>query len=71
MAIRLIAIDIDGTLLDPKFQISEANLETLGRAHGQGIEIALVTGRRHTFALPVAKSLGFDVTLISSNGAVT
>jgi Cof subfamily protein (haloacid dehalogenase superfamily) len=71
VAIRLIAIDIDGTLLDPKFQVSEANLETLSRAHSQGIEIALVTGRRHTFALPVANSLRFDVTLISSNGAVT
>lgn len=71
MGIRLIAIDIDGTLLDPKFQISSANLETLSRAHSQGIEIALVTGRRHTFALPVADALHFDVTLISSNGAVT
>lgn len=71
MAIRLIAIDIDGTLLDPKFQVSAANLETLARAHTQGIEIALVTGRRHTFALPVANALHFDVTLISSNGAVT
>ncbi len=69
--IRLIAIDIDGTLLDPKFQISAANLETLSRAHSRGIEIALVTGRRHTFALPVADALGFPVTLISSNGAVT
>ena len=71
MAIRLIAIDIDGTLLDPKFQVSAANLETLTRAHSAGIEIALVTGRRHNFALPVANALGFDVTLISSNGAVT
>ena len=71
MSIRLIAIDIDGTLLDPKFQISAANLETLNRAHSSGIEIALVTGRRHNFALPVADALGFDVTLISSNGAVT
>lgn len=69
--IRLIAIDIDGTLLDPKFQISSANLETLSHAHSRGIEIALVTGRRHTFALPVAEALGFPVTLISSNGAVT
>jgi hypothetical protein len=71
VSIRLIAIDIDGTLLDPKFQISSANLETLTRAHATGIEIALVTGRRHNFALPVASALGFDVTLISSNGAVT
>ena len=69
--IRLIAIDIDGTLLDPHFQITKANLETLGRAHAEGIEIALVTGRRHSFALPVAETLGFPVTLVSSNGAVT
>ena len=71
MPIRLIAIDIDGTLLDPQFQISSANLHALTRAHSAGIEIALVTGRRHTFALPVAEALGFPVTLISSNGAVT
>jgi hypothetical protein len=31
----------------------------------------LVTGRRHTFALPIAQKLGFDLWLISSNGAVT
>ncbi|HEX6880724.1 MAG TPA: Cof-type HAD-IIB family hydrolase [Terriglobales bacterium] len=71
VAIRLIAIDIDGTLLDPKFQISAANLASLSRAHAEGVEIALVTGRRHNFALPVANALGFEVTLISSNGAVT
>lgn len=69
--VRLIAIDIDGTLLDPHFQITAANLDVLSRARNLGIEIALVTGRRHTFALPVAEALGFPVTLISSNGAVT
>ena len=68
---RLIAIDIDGTLLDPRFQVSEANLTALNRAHESGIEIVLATGRRHEFALPVAQSLGFPVTMISSNGAVT
>ena len=69
--IRLIAIDIDGTLLDPQFQISAANLSALQRAHREGAEIVLVTGRRHTFAMPVARMLGFDLWLISSNGAVT
>jgi Cof subfamily protein (haloacid dehalogenase superfamily) len=69
--VRLIAIDIDGTLLDSHFQVSERNLDTLRMAHSRGIEIALATGRRHTFALPVAQALGFEVTLISSNGAVT
>src|SRR5208337_5267712 len=70
-SIRLLATDIDGTLLNPQFQISEGDLAALGQAHAAGIEIVLVTGRRHTFALPIAKQLGFDLWLISSNGAVT
>ena len=71
LPVRLLAIDIDGTLLDPTFQITSANLAALQRAHQAGIEIVLVTGRRHTFALPVAEALGFEVALISSNGALT
>jgi hypothetical protein len=70
-SIRLIAIDIDGTLLDSNHLVSDANLAALRRAHERGVEIVLVTGRRHRFALPVARSLGFNVTLISSDGAVT
>jgi len=70
-SLRLIAIDIDGTLLNPEFEISETDLTTLRRAHAQGIEIILVTGRRHAFALPIAQQLGFDLWLISSNGAIT
>jgi len=70
-SIRLLATDIDGTLLNPQFQISEGDLEGLRRAHAAGIEIVLVTGRRHSFALPIARQLGFELWLISSNGAVT
>ena len=70
-SIRLLATDIDGTLLNPQFSISEGDLAALRRAHAAGIEIVLVTGRRHSFALPIAKQLGFDLWLISSNGAVT
>ena len=70
-SILLIAIDIDGTLLNPEFRISATDLATLRRAHAEGVEVILVTGRRHTFALPIAQQLGFDLWLISSNGAVT
>ena len=70
-SIRLLATDIDGTLLNPQFQISEGDMAALRRAHSAGIEIVLVTGRRHTFALPIAKQLGFDLWLISSNWALT
>ena len=71
--IRLLAVDIDGTLLDADFEIPAANLVALRRAHDSGIEIILVTGRRHAFALPIAEKLGFydKLWLISSNGAIT
>jgi Cof subfamily protein (haloacid dehalogenase superfamily) len=67
----LLAVDIDGTLLNPQFEISSANRSALLRAHQAGVEIVLATGRRHKFALPIAQQLGFDHWLISSNGAVT
>jgi Cof subfamily protein (haloacid dehalogenase superfamily) len=70
-SIRLLAVDIDGTLLNSQFQIADADIQALQRAYESGIEVILVTGRRHTFALPMAWQLGFDLWLISSNGAVT
>jgi Cof subfamily protein (haloacid dehalogenase superfamily) len=71
-SIRLLALDIDGTLLNSQFQISDANLSALQRARAAGIEVVLVTGRRHDFAMPIAMQLGLeDLWLISSNGAIT
>jgi len=69
--IRLLAVDIDGTLLNSEFRMSPADINALRYAHASGVEVILVTGRRHTFALPMANLLGFDLWLISSNGAVT
>ena len=71
LAVRLIAVDIDGTLIDSTLDIPPANLDALRRAHEAGVQIVLVTGRRHRFAMPVAEQLGFDFCLISSNGAIT
>jgi Cof subfamily protein (haloacid dehalogenase superfamily) len=64
-------VDIDGTLLNSEFRMSQADINALRYAHASGVEVILVTGRRHTFALPTANLLGFDLWLISSNGAVT
>ena len=71
LPIRLLAIDIDGTLLSSQFRISQTDIDALRYAHRSGVEVILVTGRRHTFALPYAQQLGFDLWLISSNGAIT
>ena len=69
-SIRLLALDIDGTLTDPNFQVPARNITALRAAHEAGIEIILATGRRHDYALPIARELGFPIWLISSNGAL-
>ena len=57
MGVRMIAMDIDGTLLDSRWQVSEENRRAIGDAVGRGIEVVLVTGRRFDFARPVAEQL--------------
>jgi Cof subfamily protein (haloacid dehalogenase superfamily) len=70
MAIRLIALDIDGTLLDSRWQVPEANRVAIAEAARRGIEVALVTGRRYDFAMPVAHKLDSPLTMIVNNGAL-
>src|SRR5882724_11788249 len=70
MPVRLIALDIDGTLLDSRWQLPEANRAAIAEAARRGIEVALVTGRRYDFAMPVAHQLDCALTLIVSNGAL-
>ena len=71
LPIRLLAIDLDGTLVNHEFKISPADLAAVRRVHEAGVEVVVATGRRHRFALPMSDQLGFDHWLISSNGAIT
>lgn len=68
--IRLLAIDIDGTLLDTRFQLSPANRDAVVAAHRRGTEVVLVTGRRFTFAQAIVAQFPIDLTVIASNGAL-
>ena len=70
MPIRFIALDIDGTLLDGASLLPEANRQAVEAAVGQGIEVALVTGRRFDFALPIAQQMACPLTMIVNNGAL-
>jgi len=70
MAIRLIALDIDGTLLNSRFSVSERNRAAIAEVTRRGIEVALVTGRRYDFALPVAQQIDSPLTMIVNNGAL-
>jgi len=68
--IRLIGIDVDGTLLDTRGQIPQANVDAIHDAVRAGIAVALVTGRSYPFVRPIAEPLPPAITLIVSNGAV-
>ena len=70
MPVRLIALDIDGTLLDSRWQLSPANRAAIAEASRRGIEVALVTGRRYDFAMPVAREIDSPLTMIVNNGAL-
>ena len=68
--IRLIALDVDGTLLDSQWRVPDANRDAIRRAAARGIEVALVTGRRFDFARPVIEAIDAPLTLIVSGGAL-
>jgi Cof subfamily protein (haloacid dehalogenase superfamily) len=70
MPVRFIALDIDGTLLDEHSQLPAANRDAVAEASARGIEIALVTGRRYDFAIPVAQQFPCPLTMIVNNGAL-
>lgn len=72
--VRLAAIDMDGTLLPSlSHAISERTGRSLVAAQKAGIAVAIATGRRLAYTLPLIDSLGLraDTPLITSNGAVT
>ena len=68
--IRLIALDIDGTLVDQHWQVPEANRHAIAAAGARGVEIVLVTGRRFDFTRAIVDQLDGPLTLIVNNGAL-
>jgi Cof subfamily protein (haloacid dehalogenase superfamily) len=74
--VRLVAIDVDGTLLPavgPEQQLTERTLQALRAAQQAGITVVIATGRRTAYTVPlfVNRGLRADLPLITSNGAVT
>ena len=68
--IRLLAVDIDGTLLDSRGRLPDAHHEALAAAAARGISVALVTGRSFHFTRHVVDRLLLPLTVIVNNGAV-
>jgi HAD superfamily hydrolase (TIGR01484 family) len=70
---RMIAVDMDGTLLGADGRVSARNLAAMKTAERAGVEVVVATGRRHCYAMRVLRELGLreENALISSNGTVT
>ena len=70
MSYRLLALDIDGTLLRSDKAVSPRTRRAVEDARAAGIRLVLVTGRRYPSARKVAEDLGGDVPLVLHNGAL-
>lgn len=68
--LRLLAVDLDGTLLTDDKRISEANLAALRAAMEQGIHVCLATGRAWPGARAYAECVGPDTPVVTNNGAM-
>lgn len=69
--IDLIALDLDGTLLDPDEHISPRNRQAIGRALAEGIRVVLVTGRGVDVPIRISDELGLNLPVICCHGALT
>ena len=68
--IKLLALDLDGTLLNSKGKIPEANLNAIRKAEELGVLVTIATGRRFRDARPVALEAKLNAPIISHNGAL-
>jgi Cof subfamily protein (haloacid dehalogenase superfamily) len=69
--IELIAIDLDGTLLNSKHQMSDRNAETIRKAIARGVKIVLITGKTHHSAKSLIEKLGITTPGIYNQGLIT
>jgi Cof subfamily protein (haloacid dehalogenase superfamily) len=67
---QILALDVDGTLLDPDGLLRPRTLAAVARAAKAGIRPVLCTGRRYRRARPIAQQLGLDFPLICNSGAI-
>ncbi|MBW2266939.1 MAG: HAD family hydrolase [Deltaproteobacteria bacterium] len=70
MSIELLALDIDGTLLDPYGALTDAARVAVGEARAAGLEIVLCTGRRYRTALPLLRELALEGMVVVNNGVL-
>lgn len=67
---RLLAVDLDGTLLDTSRRVSDDDLRAVAAAADAGVFVAIVTGRRVPALLPYVAGLPVDPLIVANSGAI-
>lgn len=70
MAIKLVAVDMDDTLLDGTLKVSPRTCDAINKAHEQGVLVTICTGRMFSSALPFAQKLNMKAPIITYNGGM-
>ena len=68
--IKLVATDIDGTILIPEGEFTKEVKSCIARLCAEGIKVVLVTGRMNAAATRIAKDLGLDTPVVSYQGGL-
>ena len=68
--IRLVALDVDGTVTDSRHQVTEAASSAVERMRAAGVRVMLATGRRYRDALPIAEQLAITEPLVTASGGL-
>ena len=68
--IKLLALDLDGTTLDSRGEIPDANRQAIRAAEEAGVLVTIATGRRFRDARPVGVELQLNAPLITHNGGL-
>lgn len=71
MKYKLVALDVDGTLINDEYRITERTSATIREVHRRGARIVLCTGRAPASTLPLLRELGLEGVVITHNGAAT
>ncbi|MCR6098764.1 HAD family phosphatase [Salipaludibacillus agaradhaerens] len=69
--VKLIASDLDGTLLNERAEVSDETAQAIKRAQKAGISVVVVSGRSYSFAKAPLQEAGLNCPIISLNGAET
>lgn len=70
MPIRLLVLDVDGTVTNSRHEVSDATVAAIARVRAAGIRVMLATGRRYRDVLAIAERLGIEEPLVTASGAL-